>query len=214
MPTISEAFALALEHHQAGRLQMAEQIYWQILKADPNQAEVLHLIGVLAYQVGKHELAVDYMGQAIRLDGNQPHFHCNLGSALQALGTRCGGAGLLPAGRETASRTMPRATTTWEPSCKTRDRAPRRSPATSAPFRLKPDYAEAHNNLGSALQGQEKVAEATGLLPAGLATEAPTMPRPTTTWVRAWQDQGKIAEAIACYRRALELKPDLCRGPQ
>ena len=34
------------------------------------------------------------------------------------------------------------------------------------------------------------------------------MPRPTTTWAIALKDQGKLDEAVACYRRALELKPD------
>ena len=31
MATISEALAIAIQHHQAGRLQAAEQIYRQIL---------------------------------------------------------------------------------------------------------------------------------------------------------------------------------------
>ena len=37
MATISEALAIAVQHHQAGRLQAAEQIYRQILAAQPNQ---------------------------------------------------------------------------------------------------------------------------------------------------------------------------------
>ena len=34
------------------------------------------------------------------------------------------------------------------------------------------------------------------------------MPRHTTIWAMCCSDQGKLDEAIACYRRALELKPD------
>jgi hypothetical protein len=37
MATIPEALAIALQHHQAGRLPEAERIYRQILQADPNQ---------------------------------------------------------------------------------------------------------------------------------------------------------------------------------
>ena len=33
MATISEALAIAIQHHQAGRLQAAEQIYRQILRS-------------------------------------------------------------------------------------------------------------------------------------------------------------------------------------
>ena len=36
MATISEALAIAVQHHQAGRRQAAEQIYRQILAVDPN----------------------------------------------------------------------------------------------------------------------------------------------------------------------------------
>jgi hypothetical protein len=46
MATISGALAIAIRHHQAGRLQAAEQIYRQILQAEPNQADAIHLLGI------------------------------------------------------------------------------------------------------------------------------------------------------------------------
>jgi protein O-GlcNAc transferase len=52
MATIPEALAIAIHHHQNGRLQAAEQIYRQILQAEPDEADALHLLGVLAHQVG------------------------------------------------------------------------------------------------------------------------------------------------------------------
>jgi tetratricopeptide (TPR) repeat protein len=85
MATISEAFSIASQHHQAGRLQVAEQIYRQILAVDPNHADSLHLLGVIASQVGKHDVAVEYIGRAIRLQGNEAFFHNNLGEAYRAL---------------------------------------------------------------------------------------------------------------------------------
>ena len=70
MPTIPEALAIAVQHHQAGRLQAAEQIYRQILAVEPDHADALHLLGVIASQSGRHEDAVQYIGRAIRLQGN------------------------------------------------------------------------------------------------------------------------------------------------
>jgi Flp pilus assembly protein TadD len=44
MATLSEALAIAIEHHQNGRLQAAEQIYRKILAVEPNHAEThIHL---------------------------------------------------------------------------------------------------------------------------------------------------------------------------
>jgi quercetin dioxygenase-like cupin family protein len=47
MATISEALAIALQHHQAGRLEAAEQIYRRILQVEPEQPDALHFLGVL-----------------------------------------------------------------------------------------------------------------------------------------------------------------------
>lgn len=86
MPTIAEALALALEHHQAGRLPAAEQIYRQVLEVQPNNADALHLLGVLARQVGQPAVAVEYIGRAIGANGHQSAFHSNLGTAYKDLG--------------------------------------------------------------------------------------------------------------------------------
>ena len=86
MATISEALAIAVQHHQAGRLQAAEQICRQILTVEPNHADALHLLGVIASQVGKQGIAVEYIRRAIRLKGNVAGFHVNLGNALKEQG--------------------------------------------------------------------------------------------------------------------------------
>ena len=44
--TIQQALDLAIQHHTAGRLSQAEDIYRQVLQPAPNQAHVLHLLGV------------------------------------------------------------------------------------------------------------------------------------------------------------------------
>ena len=44
----------ALAHHRAGRLAEAEAIYRQILATDPQQADSLHLLGMIRHQQGDH----------------------------------------------------------------------------------------------------------------------------------------------------------------
>jgi protein O-GlcNAc transferase len=84
MATTAEALAVALEHHQAGRLSDAEAIYRQIVEAEPNHADAWHLLGVIAHQAGQFETAIEYIGRAIALNGNDGAFPSNLGEVYRA----------------------------------------------------------------------------------------------------------------------------------
>jgi predicted O-linked N-acetylglucosamine transferase (SPINDLY family) len=82
---IPELLARALQHHQSGRLAEAESLYRQILSINGRQADALHLLGVLAAQVGHAEAAVDLIRQAISVNAQVPDFHANLGATLLRL---------------------------------------------------------------------------------------------------------------------------------
>lgn len=57
--------------HQAGQFYRAAQIYRQILVDDPQNVEALYLLGVIVYQVGKHEVAVDLITRAMEKDSHR-----------------------------------------------------------------------------------------------------------------------------------------------
>src|SRR5207302_11204458 len=86
MPTIDEALAEAVRRHQAGDLRRAEEVYRQVLQADPANADAWHLLGVAAHHAGRNEEAIQNIGRAIALDARQAVFHSNLGLAHPALG--------------------------------------------------------------------------------------------------------------------------------
>src|SRR5207253_6903131 len=79
MATIPEVFATAVQEHRKGNLQQAERDYRQVLQAEPCNVLALHFLGVLALQVGRHDLAVDYIGEAARLQPSYVEAHNNLG---------------------------------------------------------------------------------------------------------------------------------------
>jgi len=78
--------AVALRHHQSGRLTEAEDLYRRILRHDPGHAQALHLSGLLAHQSGRTGQAIALIEQAIRRDPRVPDFHGNLGNALRSAG--------------------------------------------------------------------------------------------------------------------------------
>ncbi len=95
MPTIAEMLSQAMQQHQAGNLQQAEQLYRQILQVFPYHADALHLLGLMAYQLGRNEVAVEYINKAISANPIFSPFHCNLGAAYHAQGRLAGGRGQL-----------------------------------------------------------------------------------------------------------------------
>src|SRR5580693_1851569 len=84
--TIPQAFDLALQRHRAGRLADAEALYRQILAAQPNHADALHLLGLIAHHAGRDDVAADLIGRAIALNPANSAAHCNLGEAFRANG--------------------------------------------------------------------------------------------------------------------------------
>ena len=76
---------------------------------------------------------------------------------------------------------------------------------------LKPDYVEAHNNLGTAFQHRGKRDEAIACYRRALELK-PDDAAAHNNLGTVFKDCGKLEEAIACCRRALELKPDFAEA--
>ncbi len=74
----------ALEHHRAGRLAEAVEIYTRILQADPDHADALHLLGNAACQLGDADLAVALISRATALFPGRTSYLASLGMAYQA----------------------------------------------------------------------------------------------------------------------------------
>ncbi len=84
----SERLSSALGLHRAGQLPEAAAVYQQILSVEPQHADALHLLGVLANQLGKAELAVDLISRSIAISPRVTEYHNNLGNAHKARGSR------------------------------------------------------------------------------------------------------------------------------
>ena len=83
---VEQVLDLALQHHTTSRLHQAEKLYQQILQTDPRQPVALHLLGVIAQQVGKLDVAVDLITKALTIKPDYAMAHNNLGNALKVLG--------------------------------------------------------------------------------------------------------------------------------
>ena len=82
MRTVRAGFA----HHQSGRLRRAEALYRKALQKDPDDANALHLLGVVAYQCGEAGTALLLIERALPALPKLPDVHLNYGNALRETG--------------------------------------------------------------------------------------------------------------------------------
>ncbi len=81
-----QKLSTAIALHQQGQLDRAKAIYQEILAVEPLHADALHLSGLIEFQQGRFQGAVDLISKAIVVRPDDPVVHCNLGQALQGIG--------------------------------------------------------------------------------------------------------------------------------
>src|SRR5579885_2798161 len=81
-PMLENAFAL----HQRGRLREAEAAYRALLRQNPRNAGVLHLLGLLTVQTGHVARGIDLIRHAIDIDPKRFFAHRDLGNVLLQAG--------------------------------------------------------------------------------------------------------------------------------
>ncbi len=70
----------ALENHRAGRVELAEPVYRELVSEDSTNAEALHMLGIVAIGKGETKTAGDFVARAIEIDDSVAKFHNTLGT--------------------------------------------------------------------------------------------------------------------------------------
>jgi tetratricopeptide (TPR) repeat protein/SAM-dependent methyltransferase len=203
---LHQSFESAVTLHQAGRLSEAEGLYRNILAIDPKHIDSLHLLGVIALQVGRNEIAIDLIGQAIAANKRSPEFRNNMGVALRELGRRDEAVEHF---KQAVKLKPDYADAHNNLGLAARDRGDfvEAEQRHRRVLSISPDHADAHYNLAIELAEQRKFGEAEEHYRRAVALN----PGFAGAWnnlglVTAWQ--GKLGEAVTAYRQALTLKPD------
>ena len=192
--------------HDEGRLAAAGQLYQKILSRNPAHSDSLHMLGVLAHQTDRHDLAVQLIGQAISIDSDVPSYHNNQGNALQAMGRfrdaeasyRCALAG--EPGNADILNNLGSA---LHGLGKYREAVIQYEQALS----VRPDFAEANFNFATALHCIGENAAAVSRYERAIMIN-PSYAEAHNGLGYALQFQGQLDRAKLCYQRALSNSPD------
>lgn len=196
----------ARENHLAGRLVEAEPLYRHSLRLMPDNAETLHMLGVLLMQAGQFAPAAELIAKAVELKPDISHYLGSLGAALRQSGRH-----------EEALACFSRAVTLRpdfaDGFCKigmilqTLGRPMEAVDAYREALRQAPDLYDAHNNLGNTLRDLDRPREAHIHYAEALRLR-PEAPEAHNNMGNLLAQIGRPEEAEEHYHEALRLNPD------
>lgn len=204
---VSEILAAAKDHQQAARLDEAERLYASILDCDPSHHDALHRLGLLNYQRGRPEDAIELIARAINERPDLAYLHANLGVAQLSTGRLADALvsfdiviGLTP---EDAEAYFNRGN-----ALRGLGRVEEARDAYQRAVDIQPQFAQAHTNLGALLRAAGQLPQA--LLAFTVATQAdPSFaPAQFNLGVTAGES-GDLARAHAALLRAIQLSPEV-----
>ncbi len=203
--TTDDVLRRAIARHQQGELDAAEAIYADVLRREPRRADALNFMGMLQYQRGAHERALDLLKRASQVAPKEPTIWNNLGNVLDGLKR--------PAEAEKAFRRSlalvesPEALTNIARLQRRRQEWTRSEQSCRRAIALSAKCGEAWHYLSLALLGQHRSEEA---FEAAVQAELllPPQARRRETYGRALSAAGETARAVAFYRDWLAKEPD------
>ena len=193
-------FEAALRHYRAGHLSEAEQLFRQVLTIDRHHADSLNLLGAIGLQRGQLDIAVEFLGKAIAIQGTSAVYHYNLANALKGLGRLEEAVGVY----DTAISLKPdfvEAHSNLGNALRDLGRLQEAVIAYNAAIRFKPDAPVAYCNL-AALQLQLRQFDAAVAASNAAIRLRPDYAQAYCNLGNALQGLGQIDSAIVAFQRA------------
>jgi len=202
----TDILAEGIRFHQAGNLARAESLYHRILLSDPDHADALHLLGVIAHQSGNDEQAVEYIKKSIGINPDVSYYHNNLGNALLNSGYRDEASRCY----KEAIRLMPEnveAHNNLGNALKDQGRFSDAMQEYKNAIQIDPGHIAALNNMANLLKESGNINEAI-LIYKKAIEHKPDSAETYFNLGSALEEAGRLEEATDHFRKALEINRD------
>ncbi|MGA7932101.1 MAG: tetratricopeptide repeat protein [Kovacikia sp.] len=205
MTTIAELFATAFQHHQAGLVGQAMQLYQQVLQQQPNHAGALNLMGVIVCQSGDLPQGVSLYQRAVAAKPDFMEAHFNLAMALEMVGQLDAAIGHYRMALSLQPN-QPELHNNLGNLLTRQGKVEEGMGHFRQALAIQPTYAPAHINLGALLAGIGKPDEAIAHLQQALQLQ-PNAVLAYHHLGHLLNSQGRLDEAASHFQQALALQP-------
>lgn len=197
----------ALARHHAGQLDAAAELYDQLLAAQPDNADALHLLGVVEQQRGRPEASIVLIGRALTLKP-EANFASNLANAHLTLG-RFAEAEQACRLALSLNANLGMAHANLGVALHAQRRLAEAAEALAAAIRLEPTRPEPRSSLGAVWLELGRRDDAIALLRDLVATrpDYPMAHYNLANAIAADQRPANLTEAVGVYDRAIGLMP-------
>ena len=196
---------LGISSAQLGKLDHALQAFEKMAVLDPNRASTHFNIGNALKDQGRIEDAIDAYTRALSINPEYKPAANNLVTALKSLGNM--GENRLKKLVEVRYEAKANSLLKTALDLQLNGKLERAIKGYKEAIAIKPDYADAFLNMGTALADQGKLEEAMEAFSKALAIK-PDYASAHNNMGNALKDQGKLAQAIERYKKAIAIKPD------
>ncbi|MBF0195344.1 MAG: tetratricopeptide repeat protein [Magnetococcales bacterium] len=205
--TADAAYRQALDHFIAGRFTEVEKICLDILRHTPNYIDAINLLGLIAQQFNRHDMAVKRFQHAINMDNNIALLYFNLGTSLFQLGR----AHEVINAQTKAIELQPNYAEAYGSlgdAYKVLGQLDEAVIHLKKAISIKPDFADAYYNLGVTQQEQNKLDEAVSSYQKAISINPYDIDAFNNLGI-VLKKQGKLDEAVNCYQKTIALNPGL-----
>ena len=204
--TIEETLNLAIKNHQENKIDIAQELYNQVLEINPNHSRALNNIAVIFANLLEYQKAINYYKKAIEADPKYADAHNNLGRAFKELGDYQKAISCYEKAIEVDSKysdahsnlatifynlgNYPKAINYYEKAIEINSNIPNYHNNLGTTFKELGDYPKAINHYKKAIEVDPKYADAHNNL--------------GTTF----KELGDYPKAINYYKKAIEINPN------
>ncbi len=188
------------------RLRRTQRIYSKLLEREPENADALHALGVIAHQQGNYQGALDFLTRAIAANPDRPQYHITIGIVHEALGS----LDLAVAAYERAISLQPDNSDAHHNLAIALQLAGNAEAAVNSAGRatqLRPDCSEFHNTLGYALRQCGRYDCAINSFRKAVSLKADYAEAYNQLGVTL-NAAGRYDEAVESYHRAISIDPN------